>query len=65
MLTRETIIHQLQESYPYLTGEYGVEGIGLFGSFARGTADETSDVDVVVELAEPDLCLFLPLRTDL
>ena len=53
MLTRETIIERLRERYPYLTNEYGVKRIGLFGSFARGTATETSDVDIVVEFRQP------------
>ncbi len=53
MLTRETIMELLRERYPYLTTEYGVKRIGLFGSFARGTATETSDVDVVVEFQQP------------
>lgn len=53
MVTREIILQQLREHYPYLTAEYGVKRIGLFGSFARGTADETSDIDVVVEFQRP------------
>jgi len=35
--------------------DYGVKRIGVFGSFARNEADETSDVDIVVEMTEPDL----------
>ena len=32
---------------------YGVSRIGLFGSCARGTPGPTSDVDVLVEFADP------------
>lgn len=53
MLTRETILDILREHYPHLTAEYGVKRIGLFGSFARGTANEASDIDVVVEFQRP------------
>jgi hypothetical protein len=53
MLSKETIIHRLRKSYPVLMTEYGVKRIGLFGSFARETADETSDIDVVVEFQHP------------
>lgn len=53
MLTREDIARLLRESQSYLAAEYGVRRIGLFGSFARGTADESSDVDVVVEFDRP------------
>jgi hypothetical protein len=53
LLTRETVISRLRTSYPLLAAEYGVKRIGLFGSFARGTADESSDVDLFVELDRP------------
>ncbi|MBX3012329.1 MAG: nucleotidyltransferase family protein [Caldilineaceae bacterium] len=61
MLTRETVIQQLREHYPYLTAEYGVKRIGLFGSFARGTANETSDIDVLVEFQSPVGFKFIEL----
>jgi uncharacterized protein len=53
MLTKEDIFARLRESYPHLAEEYGVGRIGLFGSFARGTAQAGSDVDLVVELQRP------------
>ncbi len=46
MLTRETIVNRLRRDYPYLVTHYGVKRIGLFGSFAKDTANETSDVDM-------------------
>ena len=53
MLTREKITAILREKYPYLASEYGVKRIGLFGSYARDTSTETSDIDIVVEFARP------------
>jgi uncharacterized protein len=61
MLNRETIIKQLRESYPFLSAEYGVKRIGLFGSFARGIADENSDIDMVVEFQRPVGFKFIEL----
>ncbi|HQY92129.1 nucleotidyltransferase family protein [Caldilinea sp.] len=61
MLTKETIVHRLQESYPYLMTEYGVKRIGLFGSFASGTANEASDIDVIVEFQRPIGFKFIEL----
>jgi uncharacterized protein len=61
MLTRETITQRLRESYPYLAAEFGVRRLGLFGSFARGTASEASDVDVVVEFQRPIGLRFVEL----
>lgn len=53
MLTKEEITKILQESYPYLASEYGVKRIGFFGSYAKDTPTETSDVDIVVEFDRP------------
>jgi predicted nucleotidyltransferase len=39
--------------------------IGVFGSIARGQFSEDSDVDVVVELAKPDLLLMIGIKQDL
>ena len=53
MLTRKQITDTLADKAPYLASEYGVKSIGLFGSYAKGTPTEASDVDVVVEFARP------------
>lgn len=52
-MSKEKVAELLREKYPYLVSEYGVRRIGLFGSYAKGTPSETSDVDVVVEFARP------------
>ena len=52
-LTRNTIISLLKAEKSYLTKEFGVVNIGLFGSFARGQSDRNSDIDLIVELSEP------------
>ncbi len=61
MLTKATILKTLQEHHTYLTTEYGVERIGLFGSYARGTTSEASDVDLVVEFQRPIGFKFIEL----
>ena len=53
MLTRDEVVKLLQEKHPYLVAEFGVSKIGLFGSYAKGQSDETSDVDIVVEFERP------------
>ncbi len=46
-------IELLKEQYPYLSQKYGVERIGVFGSVARESDSEKSDVDIVVKLKKP------------
>ena len=50
-LTQNQIISLLRAEKSYLTKEFGVVNIGLFGSFARGEENESSDIDLVVEIA--------------
>ena len=61
MLTKEQVIQLLRENYPHLVTEYGVKRIGLFGSYANGTPNEQSDVDVVVEFERPIGFKFIEL----
>lgn len=44
---------RLHDRAGYLAREFGVKKIGLFGSFARGTASADSDVDLVIEFERP------------
>lgn len=53
MLTRDKIIGLLREKQPFLAAEFGVSRIGLFGSFAAGRPDASSDVDLLVEFDRP------------
>lgn len=53
MLTREQVMKLLRENYPYLVAEYGVKRIGIFGSYAKGSPNKLSDIDVVVEFERP------------
>jgi predicted nucleotidyltransferase len=39
----------LRRARPALAREFGVRRLALFGSYARGDATETSDVDVLVD----------------
>ena len=45
--------------------KYRIVNIGIFGSSARGDADERSDVDIVVELESPDLFYLIGIKQDL
>ena len=45
--------------------KYGIKTLGLFGSFARKQQKETSDVDVVVTLKEPDFFTIVAIQEEL
>lgn len=42
-------IHDIQEIVSSLGSQYGAERIYLFGSYARGDADENSDIDLRID----------------
>lgn len=50
-------ISQQREQILSLAARYGASNIRVFGSFARGTADDRSDIDFLVDLA-PGRSLF-------
>jgi uncharacterized protein len=52
-MNRQTAIDLLTTHKPHLQHQFGVRGLALFGSTARGTAGEGSDVDVLVSFSCP------------
>ncbi|MDE6027080.1 MAG: nucleotidyltransferase domain-containing protein [Muribaculaceae bacterium] len=50
MCNKNECITKLQESLPYIQKEYGVTGLCLFGSVARGDNRPDSDIDLLVEM---------------
>ena len=52
-LTYREIMAVLKAEKAFLSYEFGVINIGLFGSYAKGKQDIDSDIDLIVELKEP------------
>ena len=61
MAINNTTLKLLKEKYPYLSTEFRVEKIGVFGSTAKGIEKEDSDIDIVVELKRPIGLKFIEL----
>ena len=52
-ITRDGIVAFLKREKPMLHQKFHVKEIGLFGSFARGEANEKSDIDFLVVIDAP------------
>lgn len=50
--TKAEILKYLKDNMSVFESEYFINKFGLFGSYARDEADETSDIDLVYFLAE-------------
>lgn len=61
-MTKNEILNKLRELKPVLAKEYAVKEIGLFGSFADESATENSDIDLLVELYQPNGWRFFSLE---
>jgi predicted nucleotidyltransferase len=65
MKTLKEITSTLEALKPTLSERYGVETIGVFGSYIRGEETKKSDIDILVTFkkdAHPGLFEFLDLE---
>jgi predicted nucleotidyltransferase len=64
-MTRKDILQTLAKFERDRRDEFGIVRLGVFGSTARDQADDQSDVDVVVELAHPDMFALIGIQQEL
>lgn len=65
MTAREQILQILRDQRELLSRRYPIRRLALFGSWARGDAQDKSDVDVLVEV-DPSIGLrFVDLAEEL
>lgn len=57
----EKIRHLLKEKAPYLRSRFGVEIIGIFGSYVRNEQRPDSDIDILIDLQKPPRISLLGL----
>lgn len=62
MKTKDECIAVLKQFKKECASKYGIRSIGIFGSVARGENRPDSDVDVFVELEEPDPFIMFDIR---
>ena len=61
MLDRQECIDKIKAKAEYITSQFEVSSLRLFGSLARNRQRESSDVDVCVEMP-PDLFQLIGLK---
>ncbi|MDP8258672.1 MAG: nucleotidyltransferase domain-containing protein [Candidatus Aadella gelida] len=64
-MSREGIIKHLRKFKEENKSKYHIERLGVFGSVARDTANDNSDVDIVVVLTRQDLFEIIGIKQDL
>jgi predicted nucleotidyltransferase len=64
-MSQKEILETLSRFQKAKGTEYHIRRIGVFGSTARNQLTDASDVDVVVELSEPDLYTLIGIKQDL
>ena len=61
---KQEIIKIIRNKKPEMESRYGVQRLGLFGSYVRGRQRKKSDIDILVTFnRDIDLFDFLDLRT--
>jgi len=62
-MNRNTILKLLSKHQAELISRYGVQRLGLFGSYNRGQQNKNSDIDILVSFSkEIDLFDFIDLK---
>ena len=54
-------IEQIQKLITHIAKKYGLKSVFLFGSYARGTATENSDVDLIIDTSGTEIKSLLGL----
>lgn len=49
MYTLDIILDKLKQKKPELEKRYALSELGVFGSFARGDQEQSSDIDILVD----------------
>lgn len=62
MKGQASVLQKITDMRQELEERFTVKRIGVFGSFARGEEKSDSDVDIIVELAEPTFDNYMDLK---
>jgi predicted nucleotidyltransferase len=65
MHTLQNILQILRQHQPELQRKYPIGRLGVFGSYARGDANEKSDIDIAVEINGPMGLNFIAMADEI
>jgi len=65
LMQKEHILDILKRHRSEFRERFGVERLGLFGSYARNEAKSGSDIDILVEFDEPSFDRYMDLKAEL
>lgn len=63
--TREKILQTLRSNKAALQKKYPIAQLGVFGSFARDEATQSSDIDIAVEIVGPMGLNFVAMANEI
>jgi len=62
-MNKSEILNYLQEQQPYFHHTFGINFIGLFGSYSRGDETKNSDIDILYNInKDKKLSMFKYLK---
>lgn len=64
-MNKDEILNKIIKFFNLRKNEFSIIRIGVFGSVARDEITDNSDVDVVVELGQPDLFTLIGVKQEL
>lgn len=61
-MNKKLIINKLKEEINFLSSNYSVKSIGLYGSYVRNENSKNSDIDLLIDFSNmPDIFQFVEL----
>ncbi len=64
-MTRSEILKILKKYKEENEEKYNIHAIGLFGSFSTDQGKEDSDIDIIIEISDPDLFKRVHIKDEL
>ena len=64
-MEKEEILNTLKEYKKTAQNKYGIISLGVFGSVARSESGPSSDVDICVEIKNPDPFYLVHIKSDI